>query len=83
MPKAQIITEGSVIRLKQNILEEIGRLDAELAAFDDEAKQEREHRHLEFALKNISNKRMVCEAVRETYHLCLCEIQRNITEIVI
>lgn len=81
MAKAKIIKEDSVQRLKQFMLENIERLDAELVVLDTEAKQEREHNRNGIILKRLSDRLSLCNAKRDIYHYCLCEIQRNITEI--
>ena len=81
MPKAQIITEDSVARLKQNILENIERLDAEIVVIEAETDQEKQHHRNERNLQGMSNRLCECYTQREVYHNCLCAIQRNITEI--
>jgi len=81
MAKAEIIKEDSLQILKNYLLENIEKLDAEMVVLDTEARQERERNRNQITLKNISDKLSVCYARRETYHFCLCAIQRNTTEI--
>lgn len=81
MAKAQIITEDSVSRVKNYLLENIERLDAEMVVLDEEVKQEIMHKHNETKIADISDKWRICNVKRETFHACLFEIQRNITEI--
>lgn len=81
MAKAQIIKEDSVKRLKQFMLENIERCDAEIIVLDAESDQERNHRQNEKNLKGMRNRTRCCYTEREVFHTCLCQIQRNITEI--
>jgi len=81
MAKAQIIKEDAVQRLKQSMLENIEHIDAELVVIDAEAEQERAHNRNEITLKRFSMQLSICNARRDVYHVCLCAIQRNITEI--
>lgn len=81
MAKAQIIKEDFVQRLKQYMLENIERLDAEIVVLEAEADQERSHNRNEQNLRGMRNRSGECYSQREVFHQCLCEIQRNITEI--
>lgn len=81
MAKAQIIKEDAVKRLKHFMLENIERLDAEIIILEEETDGEKSHRQNEGVLEGMSNRFRCCYAERETFHACLCAIQRNITEI--
>jgi len=81
MAKAQIITEDSLKRLKQFMLENIERLDTERIVLEAETAQERNHRTNEQVIKSQNLRLRDCYSEREVYHSCLCAIQRNITEI--
>lgn len=81
MAKAQIIKEHGVERIKTAFLDIIQNLNAELVVLDCEAKQEREHNRKEATIRDISEKTRICQAKRDIYHICLCEVQRNISEV--
>lgn len=81
MAKAQIIKEDSVQRLKQFMHDNIERIDAEIIILEAESNQEKCHKQNEQVLIGMSNRSRCCYTEREVFHSCLCEIQRNITEI--
>ena len=81
MAKAEIIKEDSVTRLKNYMLENIERLDAERIVLEAETEQEKGHRQNQGVLDSQRLRLRDCYSEREVYHACLCQIQRNITEI--
>jgi len=81
MAKAQIIKEDSLKRLKNYLLENIERLDAERIVLEAETNQEQSHHRNQSVLDSQNLRLRDCYSEREVYHSCLCAIQRNITEI--
>jgi len=81
MAKVRIIKEDSVQRLKDFMLENIERLDAECVIFEAESDQEKSHRQSQQVIDAKNLRYRDCYTEREIYHSCLCQIQMNITEI--
>jgi len=81
MAKAQIIKENSVQILKNSMLENIERLDAERIVLEAESDMEKSHRQNQHIIDIHSLQLRDCYTKREVFHTCLCEIQENITEI--
>ena len=81
MAKVQIIKENSVQRLKSFMLENIERIDAERIVLEAESDQEKSHRQNRQVIDTKSLRLRDCYTEGEVFHNCLCQIQRNITEI--
>ena len=81
MATIQIIKEDSVQRLRNFMLGNIERLDAERIVLEAESDQEESHRRNQQVIDSCNLRLRDCYSEREVYHECLCEIQRNITKI--
>ena len=81
MARVQIIKEESVKILKNVMLENVERLDAECLVYEAEAEQETKHRGNQSVIDSKNLRYRDCCRERQIYHDCLCLIQRNITEI--
>lgn len=81
MAKAQIIKEYSIQIIKNHLLENIERIDAERVILEAESDQEKSHRRNQNVIDSQMLRLRDCYTEREVYHQCLCLIQQNITEI--
>lgn len=81
MAKAKIISEQNTVRLNQFMLDEIERLDAEIAIISAETEHEKQGRQKKSTLQRLNDQCRIIYAKRKVFHDCLCEIHRNITEI--
>lgn len=81
MAKAQIIKEYNVQILKNFMLGNIERLDAECIILEAESDQEKSHRQNQQVIDSKNLRYRDCYTERQVFHDCLCQIQGNITEI--
>lgn len=81
MAKVKIIDSYSLECLISGLLCDIEEADSQIISYEDELKQEKQHRQNEHNIERISCSKHEWLLRRDVLHQCLCKIQMQIKEI--